>query len=263
MFMGGQGQQGAQTRSRRGADMEASVTLEFKEAIFGTERAMHFNAEDRCDRCDGNGGEPGTKVNTCKTCNGAGHVTRVQQTILGAVRQTGECPTCHGVGKVPEKPCQKCRGAGTVKTSRELKVKIPGGIDNGSTLKLAGKGGADRVGPAGDLYVHVRVRQHPILHRSRQDIQSSVTVPMVQAALGADVSVETVDGDVTLKVPAGTQTGKVFKMSERGVPGIGGRRRGDHLVTVVVETPTKLSSKQKELLQQFTVEGGKKPFWKK
>jgi molecular chaperone DnaJ len=261
MFMGGQ-QQTQARRQRRGADLETSVTLNFKESIFGTEHTLNFNADERCDRCDGKGGEPGTKINTCPTCDGAGEVTRTQQTILGSIRQRSLCPTCQGEGEIPEEKCQQCRGAGVIKKAQELKVKLPAGIYDGATIRLEGRGAADRKGPNGDLYVHVRVKADPKLRRNGQNIESMISIPMVEAALGAEVPVETVDGEVTLKVPAGTQNSKVFKLSEHGVP-MPGRRRGDHLVTVVVEVPTKLSAKQRELLEQFAEASGKKPFWKK
>jgi molecular chaperone DnaJ len=265
MFFQGQGQGGGGRgrQQTKGADLEAEVVIDFKEAVFGTERTLNFNVDMRCERCEGSGAEPGTHVAVCDTCKGQGQVTRVQQTILGAVRQAGICPTCHGDGKIPEQKCSKCHGKGTVKETRELTVKIPAGIDNGSTIRLTGQGAAHRQAPSGDLYVHVRVKPDTKLRRNGQTISSTIAVPMVEATLGSEVPVDTVDGSVTLKVPAGTQSGKVFRLSERGVPGIGGRRRGDHMVTVTVETPTKLSSRQKELLQQFTAEGGKKSFWKK
>ncbi len=262
MFMGGAGTQTRGRQSRRGADMEARVVLEFNEAIFGVQRELNFNADERCDRCDGKRAEPGTKIKTCSTCKGAGHVTRMQQTILGSIRQTAVCGTCEGTGDVPEEPCHRCRGKGVVRAAQKLTVKIPAGIDDGSTIRLAGRGGADRSGPSGDLYVHISVKAHPQLRRRGQDIESIVSVPMADAALGGEVPVLTVDGEVQLKVPAGTQSGKIFKLSEKGVPVISGRRRGDHLVTVAVEIPTKLTSRQKELLEEFAAEGAKKKrFW--
>lgn len=257
MFFQGGGR--AAQQPARGADLEATVTLEFKEAVFGTERRLHFNAEERCDRCEGNGAEPGSKIKACETCKGEGQVTRVQQTILGAMRQTQVCPTCSGQGRIPEERCQKCRGEGTVKAAREVVVKIPAGIDDGATIRLSGQGGAHRSGPAGDLYVHVRVKADNELKREGRNILSTVAVPMTVAALGGEVAVQTVDGAVKLKIPAGTQPGKLFKLSERGVPSVGGRKRGDHHVMVTVEIPSKLSAKQRALLEQFATEsGGKK-----
>ncbi len=263
MFFQGQGGGGGRGRqAARGADMETVVTLEFKEAIFGASRKLQITTDERCDHCDGKGAEPGTKVTTCDTCKGQGQVNRVQQTILGAIQQTTVCPTCRGEGEIPEEKCSKCRGAGVIKQTKELEVKIPAGIDNGQTIRLDGKGAAHKKAPHGDLYIHVQVRPDAKLQRHGQDISSAIKLDMVGAALGSEVPVRTVDGDVKLKVPAGTQSGKTFRLSERGVPGMGGRKRGDHLVTVTVETPSKLSTKQKELLEQFASEGGKKrKFW--
>ncbi|HUC20562.1 MAG TPA: molecular chaperone DnaJ [Candidatus Polarisedimenticolaceae bacterium] len=257
-----QGQDGGRRQAARGADMETVVTLGFKEAIFGAKRNLSVTTDERCDHCDGKGGEPGTKIKTCDTCKGQGQVTRVQQTILGAIQQTGICPTCRGEGRIPEQKCSKCRGAGVVKQTKDLEVKIPAGIDNSQTIRLDGKGAAHKTAPNGDLYIHVQVRPDAKLQRQGQNISSAIKIGMVGAALGTEVPVDTVDGDVTLKVPAGTQSGKTFRLSERGVPGMGGRKRGDHMVTVEVEIPTKLSGKQKELLEQFAAEGTKKrKFW--
>lgn len=263
MFMGGQ--QGGRGRGqRRGADLETAVTLEFNDAVFGTEETLHFNAEDQCDRCHGKGAEPGSKIKTCDTCKGEGQVTRMQQTILGSIRQTTVCPACHGEGDIPEQKCAHCHGKGTVKKARKVKVKIPAGVGDGTTIRLNGQGGADRKGPNGDLYVHIRVKPHKELVREGQNILSQVKIPVTLAALGGKVNVLTVDGDIEMKIPAGTQSHKQIKLSEHGVPSLSrSGRRGDHIVTVVVETPTKLTPKQKELMEAFEEAGGKKPFWKK
>lgn len=262
MFFQQGGRQGAQKQQRRGADLEVGLVLDFKEAVFGTERTIKFQAEDRCDRCEGKGAEPGTKLKTCPTCKGAGQVTHVQRTILGSIQQTAVCHTCHGEGQVPEEKCSRCKGKGTLKVQRELSVKIPAGVDDGMTIRLSGKGGADSKGPSGDLYVQLRVKADPKFTRSGQTISSQVSIPFTMAALGGQVEVETVDGPVTLKIPAGTQSAKLFKLSERGVPSAGRSKRGDHMVTVNVEIPTRLSAKQKKLLEEFDAEGdSKKRFW--
>lgn len=262
-FMGGSGSGGSARQEIRGQDLETSMVLDFEEAIFGTERKLNLRVDEQCDRCDGKGAEPGTKINKCSTCDGAGQVTRVQQTILGAIRQTSTCRTCRGTGETHEKDCNKCGGKGVLKIDREVTIKVPAGIDDGSTIRLGGRGGAHRKGVKGDLYIHIRVKSHPRLRRLGQDISSNITIQMADAALGAEVPVETVDGKVMLKIPAGTQNNKVFKLNERGVPGIQGRKRGDHLVTVLVEIPTKLTERQKELLQEFSTASGKKHFWQK
>jgi molecular chaperone DnaJ len=265
-FMGGAGGFGGQASRgpARGRDLEVSVTVDFLDAVFGTEKDLTLTADDTCEHCHGEGAEPGTKVKTCATCKGRGQVTRVQQTILGAIQQTSVCSTCQGKGKIPDKPCAVCKGAGIQRRQRTLKVKIPAGVDHGATIRLTGQGSAPRGGgPKGDLYVQIRVRQDRRFDRDERDILSAAAVSMVDAALGAETQIETVDGPVTLKVPAGTQSGKVFKLSGRGVPTLGRpSSRGDHLVTVIVETPTKLSAKQRDLLEQFAKDGGKKGFFR-
>lgn len=255
---GGQGRPGP----TRGRDLEVSVTVEFQEAVFGAEKTINLTTDDTCERCHGNGAEPGTSLKTCGTCHGRGQVTRTQQTILGSIQQSSVCPTCSGRGQVPEKPCTVCHGAGVMRRSRQLKVKIPAGVDDLATIRLTGEGAAAKGGAQkGDLYVQIRVRSDRRFKREGRNIRSDATVQMVEAALGTEVSVETVDGPVKLKIPTGTQSGRVFKLSGRGVAGLGGRARGDHLVSVTVETPMKLSAKQRELLEEFAADSGKKGFF--
>lgn len=265
-FMGGGFGGGRQSGPARGRDLETSVTIDFLEAVFGAEQTVNLTLDDACEHCHGNGAEPGSSLKSCDTCKGRGQVNRVQQTILGPIQQSSPCHTCGGRGKVPSKPCTVCHGAGIQRQSKPLTIKLPAGIDDGATLRLTGQGAAPRGGGhKGDLYVRVRVRRDSRWQREDQNILSQVEVPMAAAALGTEVPIETVDGTVTLKIPAGTQSGKVFKLSERGVPGLGASRtRGNHLVTVTVITPTKLNARQKELLEQFAAESGagKKGFWK-
>jgi molecular chaperone DnaJ len=261
-FMGGNGG-GRQQGPARGRDLEVVLTIDFMAAIFGTEQEISLSMDDECEHCSGKGAEPGSKLKKCTTCNGQGQVKRVQQTILGAIQQVATCGTCDGRGEVPEKVCTICKGAGVMRRQKSLTVRIPGGVDNGATMRLTGKGAAPKGGgPKGDLYVQIRVKADRRFERHGHNIVSQAAVPMVDAALGTEIKVETVDGPVKLKIPAGTQSGKVFKLSEHGVPVVNGRGRGDHLVNVTVETPTKLSAKQKELLQQFSDGAGKKGFFK-
>jgi molecular chaperone DnaJ len=262
-FMGGFGGFNTNTGQPAGRDIEIAIDLSFNEAVFGTDKTVELDLQDVCDRCDGQGAEPGSKLKTCPTCEGAGQVSSVQNTILGQVRQSRICNTCHGRGQVPEKPCSKCSGRGIVRRMKKVSIKVPAGIDNGNTIRLRGEGEATTGGQKGDLYVHVRVKPDRRFQRQGQEILSNTTVSMAEAALGTEIPVETIDGKVTLKIPAGTQSGKQFKLSGRGVASTAGRSRGDHLVTVSVEIPTKLSARQRELLEQFATEPGKKPFWKK
>lgn len=260
-FMGGSGHSSGPARGR---DLEVAVMIDFRDAVFGTEQTISLEMDDLCEVCHGNGAKPGAKLKTCPTCNGRGQVTRVQQTILGNIQQTGICPNCQGKGQIPETPCDNCGGSGIKRRLRHIDVKIPAGVDNGATMRLSGQGAAAKGSTAkGDLYIQIRVRADKRFHREGSNILSEATISMPEAALGTEVPVETVEGEVTLKIPAGTQSGKVFRLSDRGVPGLSGRRRGDHLVTVNVEIPTKLTARQKELLQEFAQEGGHKPFWKR
>lgn len=263
-FMGGFG--GQAQAPTRGRDLEVSISIEFLEAVKGVERTVSLELDDVCGICHGNGAAPGTKLKTCETCKGRGQVTRVQQTILGSMQQTGICPTCHGRGELPVTPCETCHGSGIQRRHRDIKVKIPAGIDNGSTMRLSGQGAAMRgTGFRGDLYLRMRVKADKRFQRDGADIHTELKIPMAQAALGADTPIDTVDGPLTIKVPAGTQSGKIIRLTARGVPSLNGRGRGDHMVHVNVETPTKLSPRERELLEELasTSSEGKKGFWKR
>ena len=263
-FMGGFG--GAQPGGRgpaRGRDLEVAVSIDFAEAVFGVEKEITLGLDVACGHCEGTGAE-GKKVKKCATCQGRGSVTRVQQTILGAIQQTAVCTTCHGRGEIPETACTVCKGAGVLRQQKAIQVRIPAGVDHLATMRLTGQGSAPKGGgPNGDLYIQIRVRPDRRFEREGREIHSNATLSMIDAALGATIEVETVDGPVQMKIPAGTQNGKVFKLSGHGAPGLNGRGRGDQLVTVTVETPTKLSGRQRELLEQFQTDSSKKGFFKR
>jgi molecular chaperone DnaJ len=246
-FGGGGGQSGP----RRGRDVEVSVMLTFEEAVFGVERTVELDIDDECEHCKGTTVEPGYEMKTCPTCNGSGQQVRIVNTVFGQIQQAAPCPTCKGRGQIPEKECTVCHGKGTQRRKSDLTVKIPAGIDDGSTLRLRDRGEAIGNGGRGDLYVHVRVKAHKHFTREGDIILSEEHVPMVDAALGTEIEVDTVDGAIRMKVPAGTQSGTDFKLSNHGVPHVRTQSRGPHIVTIVVDTPTKLSKQQKELLQQF------------
>ena len=246
-FGGGQSQRGPQ----RGRDVETQIQLSFEEAVFGVERELSFDMEDECSHCHGSTVEPGHELKTCPTCKGAGQQTRVMNTMFGPVQQAVTCETCHGRGKVPEKICSVCQGRGTERRKQEVTIKVPAGIDDGATVRLKERGEAMANGPKGDLYVHIRVKAHKHFTREGDLILSEEHLNMVDAALGTEIAVETVDGKIKMKVPAGTQSGTDFKLSGHGVPHLRSDRRGAHIVSIVVDTPTKLSKKQKELLEQF------------
>jgi molecular chaperone DnaJ len=254
MFGGmfGFGGGGRSKRQSRGQDLEMTLTIEFEEAVFGIEKEIQLKRMKACSRCHGNGAEPGTSIDTCPTCHGTGRVTRVQRTILGNIQTQTVCSACHGEGKVPSKKCSKCDGLGATKEIETLTVKIPAGIDNGQSIRLVGQGEAGpRGAAAGDLYLRIRVNPSKRFVREGDNILSKIDITIVQATLGAKVPVMTVDGEVTLKIPEGTQSGKVFILRDRGVPKLNGRGRGDHLVTVIVKTPTGLNRQQRKLLEEL------------
>jgi len=249
-FFGGGGR--GSSRKRKGADIQAEIRIAFEQAVFGVEQDFSLLKMNTCDRCRGNGAEPGAGMKTCPTCHGRGQVQTEQHTIFGTFASAQVCPECHGEGKVPEKKCTKCHGEGRLREQVKIKVKIPAGIADGQTIKLAGNGEAGEPGvPAGDLYLRINVQSDKRFVRNGYDIENEVEVTFPQAALGTTVEVTAIGGSVKLKVPAGTQSGKVFRLSGKGVPTLSGRSRGDHLVTVIVKTPTKLSLKQKKLLEDF------------
>lgn len=254
-FFGG-GTQGAQRGPKRGRDVEATIQLTFEKAVFGTEEKISLDMEDECEHCHGTTVEPGHSMKTCPTCQGSGQQMRVMNTIFGQIQQAAVCSECEGTGKVPEKPCTVCKGKGTKRDKQEVKLKVPAGIDDGSTIRLKGRGEAVGGGERGDLYVNIRVKAHKKFTREGDIILSEEHVSMVDAALGTEIAVDTVDGEIRMKVPAGTQSGTDFKLSGHGVPHLRGNGRGAHIVSVIVDTPTKLSKKQKQLLEQF--DGAKK-----
>ncbi|RYF29529.1 MAG: molecular chaperone DnaJ [Chloroflexi bacterium] len=253
-FFGG-GQQ-SQRGPKRGRDVETSVTLSFEDAVFGTEKTITLDIDDECQHCHGMTVEPGHSMKTCPTCQGAGQQTRIMNTMFGQIQQAVTCETCRGAGKIPEKVCSVCNGKGTERRKQEIALKVPAGVDDGATIRLKDRGEAIGGGAKGDLYVHIRVKAHKKFTREGDLILSEEHIDMVAAALGTEIDVDTVDGTVRMKIPAGTQSGTDFKLSKHGVPHLRSDNRGAHIVSVIVDTPTKLSKKQKELLEQFN--GAKK-----
>ncbi|NCO10715.1 molecular chaperone DnaJ [Candidatus Saccharibacteria bacterium] len=247
-FFGGNSRQ---QRPQRGRDVEVQLQLTFEEAIFGLEHELSLDLDDICSHCKGTTVEPGHDMKTCPDCKGAGQRARVVNTMFGAIQQTVACDTCGGLGKVPEKVCSVCRGTGTERRKQAIKLKVPAGIDDGATIRLSGRGEAVGRGEKGDLYVYIRVKAHKHFTREGDIILSEEHVSMVDAALGTEIDVETVDGMVRMKVPAGTQSGTDFKLSSHGVPHMNNDRRGPHIVSIVVDTPVKLSRKEKELLEEL------------
>lgn len=247
-------------RPQRGADLSYELTVEFEQAAFGMETEITIPRTEVCDHCHGNQAEPGTPIVTCPECNGSGQVRFVQQTPFGQFATTRTCTRCQGEGKTFDTPCTVCYGRGTQRKMSTVKVKIPAGINDGQRLRLAGKGEAGRRGgPPGDLFVVVRVKRHKLFRREGQDVVLEVPISFVQAALGDEIDVPTLDGDVKLRIPEGTQSGKVLRLRGKGIPYLRGSGRGDQLVQIKVVTPTKLTSKQKELLREFAKAGGDSP----
>jgi molecular chaperone DnaJ len=258
-FFGG-GFGGAQqgSRTNRGRDVETGVEINFEEAIFGTDVQLALNLEDVCGHCKGSTVEPGYNVEVCPECKGTGQISRVTRTIFGNIQQATSCPKCRGRGKIPEKLCSVCRGSGTQRKRQTVALKVPAGIDDGATIRLRGHGEAIANGEKGDLYVNIRVKPHKKFTREGDLILSSEHVSMVEAALGTEIEVETVDGPVKMRVPIGTQSGTDFKLSGHGAPRLRGGSRGAHIVTVIVDTPTKLTAQQKKLVEQLRGTDSKK-----
>lgn len=260
-FFGGNAGGSRSQRQARGRDMEARVDITFEEAVFGTEAKLGLHMEDNCDHCKGRTVEPGYELKNCDTCKGSGQVVTVSKTIFGNIQQAAVCPTCRGRGKVPEKVCSVCKGKGTQVKKQDIELKIPAGIDDGATIRLREHGEAIADGPKGDLYVNIRVKPHKKFTREGDLILSNEHIGMVEAALGTEINVDTVDGPILMKVPAGTQSGSDFKLSNHGVPHLKGATRGAHIVTILVDTPTKMTKKQQELLKEYQRAGGKSKFW--
>ncbi|HPT83272.1 MAG TPA: molecular chaperone DnaJ [Limnochordia bacterium] len=258
-FFGGFGTRQT-NRPERGADLSYELSIEFEEAAFGTETEITIPRTEICDHCGGNRAEPGTPIVTCAQCNGTGRMTFTQSTPFGHFTTTRTCTHCHGEGRTFATPCTVCHGSGTQRKMSRVTVKVPPGINDGQRLRLAGKGEAGRRGgPPGDLYVVVRVKPHKLFRREGQDVVLEVPISFVQAALGDEIEVPTLDGDVKLRIPEGTQSGRVFRLRNKGIPHLRGPGRGDQLVHVKVVTPTKLTAKQKELLREFAKAGGDSP----
>ncbi len=250
-FFGGGAPDGGQRRQTRGRDVEAGIEISFEQAVFGTEADLTLTLDDTCEHCKGSTVEPGHELKTCDQCGGSGQVVTVSRTIFGNIQQAVICPKCHGSGKVPEKACSVCKGKGTQTKKQKIQLKIPAGIDDGATIRLREHGEAIANGPKGDLYVNIRVKPHKHFTREGDLILSEEHIDMIQATLGDEIEVQTVDGPVTMKIPSGTQPGSDFKLSGHGVPHLKGNSRGAQIVTILVDIPNKLNKRQKKLLEDL------------
>jgi molecular chaperone DnaJ len=247
-FMGGGRRQSRPDGPQAGADLRFDIEIDFEEAAFGSERELTLPISVQCDTCSGSGMTPGSKRETCRQCGGSGSV--ISGSGFFQVRQT--CPVCHGAGTFSTNPCAKCSGTGRVKTRKRITLKIPKGVETGSRLRLAGKGeGGVRGGPAGDLYVVIRVKPHDIFQRHDDDLYCSIPVPFDILALGGSIQVPTLDGFAKLKISSGTENGKVFRLRSKGMPRVDGYGRGDMQVQIIAEIPAKLNGSQKKLLQEY------------
>lgn len=246
LFTGG----GARSRSQRGADIQVDVTISFEEMVRGVSRTVKLRKYASCDDCHGTGGAAGSRETACSDCHGKGSVSQTINTILGAFAQTVPCTRCHAKGRVYSETCKHCHGAGRSQKETTQEIAIPEGIEDGQALSIAGHGTAGEYGaPAGDLYVVVHVEPHPELSRRGDDILSDCKLRFDQFALGDKVTIETIEGDVTMKIPAGTQPGEVFRIRGKGIPKLGRFGRGDHLVKTIIEIPRHLTSEMKHQIE--------------
>jgi molecular chaperone DnaJ len=248
MFGGSQRGGSRRSAAQRGADLRYDLEITLEEAATGKDEKLRIPRLEKCEECDGSGAEKGTEPETCITCQGSGQ-TRYQQGFFSVMRT---CPNCSGKGKIIKNPCKKCHGAGRIEKEKTLEIKIPAGVETGSRLRVNGEGEAGTSGgPTGDLYVVLHVAEHETFERQGANLYSAVPVTFAQAALGAEIKVKTLDGEEDLKIPAGTQTGTVFRVKSQGMPALGGRGKGDLFVAVTLITPKTLNKEQRKLLEQL------------
>jgi len=246
---------------RRGNDLKYSLEISFLEAAFGVTKEINVTRMQLCHVCGGSGSKPGTKPETCRHCNGTGQIRHVQATPFGQMVNMRTCEVCRGEGTIITNPCDECRGNGRVQKISKISINVPAGIDNGQTISLRGEGEPGMMGgPPGDLYVSIRVKPHPLFKREGYDVICEIPITFTQAALGAELEIPTLEGTIKYNIPEGTQTGTVFRLKNKGIKHLRSNAKGDQLVRVNVEVPTKLSAKQKELLKQFAEISGDEVF---
>ena len=252
-FGGGRSSRRTSNGPMKGANLRTSVRIRFEEAVFGCEKEIDITLKDECPKCHGTGAKEGTQPETCSKCGGKGQVMYTQQSLFGAMRSVQTCPDCHGTGKVVKDKCPDCAGTGYISNRKKIQVTIPAGIDDGQSIRIAGKGEpGSNGGPRGDLLVEVNVMRHAIFQREGYNLYSTAPISFAQAALGGDVRITTIDGDVLFPIKAGTQTDTKIRLKGKGVPSLRNKNmRGDHYVTLVVQVPEKLNAAQKEALLAF------------
>lgn len=240
----------------RGNDIEAHIKITFKDAVFGVEKELEITKPDTCKNCKGDGAEPGSKMVQCGSCGGSGEIRAVRNTLLGQMTTSRVCDECEGEGQTPDKKCSVCHGTTRVRVKERVKVKIPAGVDDGSVIRLAGKGeGGVKGGESGDLYINLMVEADKRFLRHGSDIHTILGIHLLQAVLGAEIEIETIHGPEKIKVPAGTEDAKVFKLSGKGVKKLNSERNGDHLIKIKIDIPKKLSKKEKELYAELAETG--------
>lgn len=258
LFGGGARRRGGSNGPMQGANVRTSVRISFEEAISGCEKEIELTLKDECPKCHGTGAKPGTSPQTCSKCGGKGQVIFTQQSLFGTVQNVQTCPECHGTGKIVKDKCPDCYGTGYISNKKKIKVTIPAGIDNGQSIRIREKGEPGiNGGPRGDLLVEVNVSRHPIFQRQDMDIYSTVPMSFAQAALGGDIRISTVDGDIMYTIKPGTQTDTRVRFKGKGVPSLRNKNvRGDHYVTFVVQVPTRLNEEAKRALREYDLASG-------
>ncbi|MDL2300556.1 molecular chaperone DnaJ [Clostridiaceae bacterium OttesenSCG-928-D20] len=270
-IFGGGSSRGARRGPQRGESLRASISLDFKEAAFGCTKEINISRVDSCEACGGQGTADGSKPEVCPNCGGSGRVSTQQRTPFGVMQSQTTCPRCSGTGEIINKPCSSCKGSGRVKRQKKISINIPAGIDDGQTISVKGEGNAGlKGGPRGDILLTISIRKHPYFIREGRSVHYKMNVSFTQAALGCELEVPTIDGSVKYSLPEGTQTGTVFRLKGKGIPYLNSSSRGDQYVTVNVQTPTNLSSRQKEILKELSELSGEtlempkeKSGWKK
>lgn len=245
---------GGRPQARRGRDISIDLQLSFQESVFGVTRKVLITKTSRCDTCHGTGAKPGTATKTCSQCNGQGRVHESKRSFLGTISQVRECSQCAGTGKIPEEKCTTCKGHGVLRKEEEITIKVPAGIQNGEMVRLTGAGEAIQNGTSGDLYVKIHVAPHKVFKREGNNLIMDLGVKLTDAILGIDYPVETLDGNIVVKIPKGVSSGEILRVREKGVP-VDQKRRGDLLIRIEVKTPTKLSRKAEKLIEELRNEG--------
>lgn len=259
-FFGGGGSSRRRNGPARGNDIEYTLNLTFEEAIFGVEKEITVTRNENCDKCSGSGAEPGTNKKTCPTCNGTGQMRVQRQTPFGNFVSQSTCDKCNGTGEIIDTPCKECRGKGSVRKTRKITVNIPAGVDTGNVMPLRGQGEHGlKGGSSGDLYIRINVNPSKVFTRKGNDVYIDTHISMAKAALGTEITVNTVDGNVKYTVPAGTQSGTMFRLKGKGIPRVNSSGCGDQYVKVIVDIPKSLTKDQEEALRKFMIASGEEP----